>query len=195
MSNRRRAGYFAHYPSPDFLLERDGRVCWVEAVTANPEDPYPQGFTPPAAPPEDKTERLLGAPAERFAKTLRSKLQREYYKAPHVRGQSFALALADFHAPGSMVWSRQALPSYLYGIHIRVAEEPAGRRAFAEPVAALRGRHAIPAGLFRDPSMTHLSAVIFSNAATLGKFNRMGFLAGWRLPGLSMTSIGANIDP
>ena len=181
-------------PSPDFLLERDGHLCWVEAVTANAEEPYAQGFTTPAPPPDDRAERLIGAPAERFAKTLRSKLQREYDKAPHVTGQSFAFAIADFHAPGSMVWSREALPSYLYGIHAQVGEGPEGRFAFAESVAKLRGSHSIPAGLFRDPAMAHLSAVIFSNAATLGKFNRMGLLAGWRPPGLSMVREGLIFD-
>jgi hypothetical protein len=38
------------------------------------------------------------------------------------------------------------------------------------------------------------SAVIFSNAATLAKFNRMGFLAGWRPPGLTMTRRGILFD-
>jgi len=174
------------FPSPDFYLERNGHSFWVEAVTANPEVPYPQGLTPPVLAPEDRGDRLLGEPAERFAKTLRSKLQREYEKAPHVVGQPLALAIADYHAPGSMVWSREALPSYLYGFHAQVGEGPAGKFAYGTPVSTLRGRHAIPAGLFRDPSMAHLSAVIFTNAATLGKFNRMGFLAGYRPPGLSM---------
>lgn len=48
--------------------------------------------------------------------------------------------------------------------------------------------------LFRDPDFSHLSAVIFSNAATLGKFNRMGFLAGWRPPGLKMIRRGILFD-
>lgn len=179
--------------SPDFLIERAGQECWVEAVTANPVTRAP-GFPPPVHAPEDKAERFLGAPAERFAKTLRSKLQREYEKAPHVHGKPFALAIADFHAPGSMVWSREALPSYLYGIHAQVAHGPAGRVAAAESVHTLRGADAIPAGLFRDPAMAHLSAVIFSNAATMAKFNRMGFLAGWRPPGVKMIRQGIIFD-
>jgi len=36
--------------------------------------------------------------------------------------------------------------------------------------------------------------VLFSNAATLAKFNRMGFLAGWRPPGLDMVRRGILFD-
>ena len=42
--------------------------------------------------------------------------------------------------------------------------------------------------------MAFLSAIICSNAATLAKFNRMGFLAGWRPPGLAMRREGILFD-
>jgi hypothetical protein len=93
-----------------------------------------------------------------------------------------------------MMWSRESLPSYLYGVQAQVAEGPHGPIAVGQPVTYLRGPNAIPAGLFRDPAMSHLSAVIFSNAATFSKFNRMGFLAGWRPPGLTMIRQGLIFD-
>jgi len=182
------------YPSPDFYIERDGHACWVEAVTANPQDRSAYDITVPVHAPEDLAERLLGAPAARFAKTLRSKLQREYEKQPHVQGQPFALAIADFHAPSSMVWSREALPCYLYGVYPRVSEGPDGRRGAMESVQTLRGKQQIPTGLFRDPAMAHVSTVIFSNAATFSKFNRMGLLAGWQPKGLTMVRDGILFD-
>lgn len=180
-------------PSPDFLIEREGHQCYVEAVTANPVE-RTSGFPKPARAPADKAERLLGSPAVRFAKTLRSKIQREYEQFPHVKGKPFALAIADYHAPGSMTWSREALPSYLYGVHPQVVDGPQGPHAIGRSVTVLRGKDQIPAGLFRDPAMAHLSAVLFSNAATISKFNRMGFLAGWRPPGLSMVRDGHLFD-
>lgn len=182
------------HPSPDFFIERAGHECYVEAVTANPKDGRTPGFPSPRFAPDDREERLLGAPAVRFAKTLRSKLQRNYDKAPHVHGKAFAIAIADFHAPSSMVWSREALPSYLYGINSQVKEGPNGPVSVATAIDVLRGDEKIPAGLFRDPAMSHLSAVIFSNAATLGKFNRMGYLAGWRPSGLTMIREGLLLD-
>lgn len=177
------------HPSPDFLIERAGQECYVEAVTANPSEGKLKGFPSPTPAPETREERLLGPAAARFAKTLRSKLQRKYEELPHVRGKPFALAIADFHAPSSMVWSREALPSYLYGSQAKVEDGPEGPRAVEVKVEVLLDAR-IPAGLFRNPTMAHLSGVIFSNAATLGKFNRMGFLAGWRLPGLAMVRQG-----
>jgi hypothetical protein len=182
------------HPSPDFYIEREGHNCFVEAVTANASEVRPKGFPRPVSAPEDNTERLLGAPAVRFAKTLRSKLQRDYEGLPHVAGKPFALAIADFHASGSMVWSREALPCYLYGIHPHVIDGPDGPKAIMPDVQKLLSEQNIPAGLFRDPTMAHLSAVIFSNAATISKFNRMGFLAGWRPPGVSMVREGHLFD-
>jgi len=166
------------YDSPDFFVERAGHQCSIEAVTANPKGKRAQGLTSPTFAPKSRQERTIGSPAVRFAKTLRSKLQREYEKLPHVQGKPFALALADFHAPSSMVWTREALPSYLYGFSADVVEGPDGRKAVGRSVTKLLGPDEIPAGLFRDPAMAHLSGIVFSNAATLGKFNRMGFPRG-----------------
>ena len=180
--------------SPDFLIEKEGDTCWIEAVTANSETPRSGGIGDWVLAPEERNERLTGGPAERFAKTLRGKLQRNYHELDHVKGQSFALALADFHESGSMVWSREALPTYLYGLRADIEGEGAGRRAVGTPISNLTGKHGIPAGLFRDPDFAHLPAVIFSNAATLAKFNRMGFLAGWRPPGLTMIRRGILFD-
>lgn len=180
--------------SPDFRIEKDGAECWIEAVTANSKNPRAGGIGNRVNAPVDRIERLTGSPAERFAKTLRGKLQRNYHELAHVKGRSFALAIADFHESGSMVWSREALPTYLYGLRADVEGEGAQRHAVGMPIAKLTGKHGIPAGLFRNPDFAHLSAVIFSNAATLAKFNRMGFLAGWRPPGLTMIRCGTLFD-
>lgn len=181
--------------SPDFYIERNGHECYVEAVTANATDRTPKtALTAPMFAPTSREERLTGAPAVRFAKTLRSKLQRQYESLPHVAGKPFALAIADFHAPSSMVWSREALPSYLYGVRADVASSPSGAKAIGTVIHKLLGEDGIPAGLFRDRSMGYLSGIIFSNAATIAKFNRMGYLAGWRPGRLRMTRQGMLSD-
>ncbi|OMG58188.1 hypothetical protein [Brevundimonas sp. ZS04] len=177
--------------SPDFHLQRAGFEAWVEAVAAN--DGANQGFTQPVHAPNYR-ERMVGAPAVRFAKTLRRKLQRDYHLFPHVQDKPFALALADYHAPGSMLWSREALPTYLYGDYAHVGMVDGRRAALSMPVRRLDGPAPIPAGIFRDPEFAHLSAVLFSNSATFGKFNRMGLLAGWRPPGLRMKRRGILFD-
>lgn len=182
------------HPSPDFEIELDGANCWIEAVTANAPEPRSGGIGPWVHAPDDLDERLTGASAERFAKTLRSKLQRRYERLTHVAGQPFVIAIADFHESGSMVWSREALPTYLYGVKAYVEGEGANRRAAGKTISHLTGKHGIPAGLFRDPAFAHLSGVLFSNAATLSKFNRMGFLAGWQPADLDMIRQGVLFD-
>ena len=180
--------------SPDFWIEKNGTACWIEAVTANSNMPISDKFEDWTKAPRDVIQRFTGDAAERFAKTLRSKIQHNYHELDHVKDQPFALAIADFHASGSMVWSSEALPTYLYGFRPAVVEEGTQLRAITKPVNTLTGKDKIPAGLFRDPNNSHVSAVIFSNAATMAKFNRMGFLAGWRPPGLSMIRIGKIYD-
>lgn len=182
------------YPSPDFFIERNGATAFVEAVTAHSsEGPIPMPASPTFA-PEDRSERIAGEAAARFAKTIRSKLQKNYDACDHVQGKPFAIAIADFHQSASMVWSREALPTYLYGVIAEVIETPDGPIASGRPISHLLDKEQLPAGLFRDPQNAHLSAVVFSNAGTMAKFNRMGFIAGIQPLGLRMERAGLIFD-
>ncbi|QQE91095.1 hypothetical protein [Azotobacter chroococcum] len=181
-------------PSPDFKLTNGSLQGYVEAVTANPVERRSDSFPELRHAPEDKVERMAGDAAARFARTLRSKIQRAYHEQPHVRGLPFALALADFHGGSTMVWSREALPTYLYGRMAVVKEGGSGKYAASEPIETLRGHSQIAAGLFNDSRMKGLSAVVFSNAATIAKFNRMGMLAGLAVPGVKMRRKGILFD-
>lgn len=183
------------HPSPDFRIEnRLGGEAWVEAVTANPSVPYNHVNAPRSGPPEDVKERFLGPAAVRFAKTLGSKLQRQYHQLSHVADKPFVIALADFHAPASMVWSREALVGYLYGMHAEVIEVDGRRSAAAAAASHLLGATAFPAGLFRNKAHSELSAVIFSNACSIAKFNRVGVSAGASTTGLRYVRLGTFYD-
>ena len=153
-----------------------------------------QPLVGPAPRPADLDEITFGAPAVRFAKTLQTKMDRRYWEMSHVVDQPFAIAIADFHLPGSMTWSPASLQSYLYGRRIVVEQENGFRRARSEVVDRLRGAQHIQSGFFRQSNAGHVSAVIASNGATLAKFNRMGFLAGWKPPGLKMERSGIFFD-
>ena len=183
------------YPSPDFHIEnRLGGEAWVEAVTANPSEPYNHVGLNPSLPPDDSKERVLGPAAVRFAKTLGNKLQRCYNQMPHVTNKPFAIAIVDFHAPSSMVWSREALISYLYGMFTEIEEVDGHRFASVTPVSHLLGPTSFPAGLFCKNTHDELSAVIFSNACSIAKFNRVGVSAGAITKGLRYTRIGNFYD-
>lgn len=182
-------------PSPDFLIEnKNVGAAWVEAVTANPKRRYNHVNSTPSDPPKNRKERLLGPAAERFAKTLGNKLDRKYHNLDHVNAKSFVIALADFHAPSSMIWSREALICYLYGIYPFVNKDSDKHVVCAESVTNLLGKAEFPAGLFANHKHSELSAVIFTNACSIAKFNRVGVSAGASTKDLRYVRIGEFYD-
>lgn len=82
-------------------------------------------LAPRRSPPADRHERFFGAAAERFARTIQNKLDKRYESLPHVEGKPLILALADFHAPSSMLWSRSrssAISMAFQFTHLRIVE-------------------------------------------------------------------------
>lgn len=121
--------------------------------------------------PTDREEIFFGSAALRFAKTIGNKLARRYDQLPHVVGKPFSLAVADFHASGSMMWSREGLIGYLPGSGATVAEIDGRLQAVPMPAETLLGPAQFPAGLFANDDYAELSAVIFSNACSISKPN------------------------
>jgi hypothetical protein len=183
------------HESPDFRIEnRCGGEAWVEAVTANPTVPYNHVNARRSTPPTAPEEIFFGAAALRFAKTLGNKLSRRYDQLPHVAGKPFLIAIADFQAPASMVWSREGLIGYLYGEGARVVEIDGERRAVAVPATHLLGASGFPAGIFANDGHAELSAVIFSNACSIAKLNRVAVSGRGAPDGLRYTRIGSFFD-
>lgn len=181
--------------NPDFrIANRAGAVAWVEAVTANPPERYEPVDATPTLQPDDVDELFFGKAALRFAKTIGNKLGRRYDALPRVAGAPFALAVADFHAPGSMVWSREALLGYLYAFSARPEVVDGRRVPVSKSVTHLLGASGFPAGLLANDGHAELSAIIFTNACTTGKFNRMMVSAGAPDNGLRYTRYGKFYD-
>ncbi|HGY1597920.1 TPA: hypothetical protein ACNVTV_005794, partial [Citrobacter freundii] len=179
------------YPSPDFhVINRSGGEAWIEAVTVNPSDRYDHARAEPLTFPLNRQDRVSGIAAERYARTLRNKLRKNYTSLTHVEGKPFAIAIADFHAPGSMMWSREALITYLYGFYGREKEIDGKVVAVAETVDCLKSDPKIRAGLFNSHDNIALSAVIFSNSATLSKLSRVPVSSGALIKGYRYIRIG-----
>jgi hypothetical protein len=184
-----------NHVSPDFRISnRAQNVAWVEAVTTNPEIPYDHVSETTSLPPENTEERLTGAPAIRFAKTIHSKLQRDYHTLSHVKNYPFAIAIADFQASGSMTWSREALISYLYGVYATAERSDNGRVLSIVEVETLLGKQQIPAGLFCNDERAELSAVIFSNGCAISKLNRVPISGGADSKGYRYLRFGTIYD-
>jgi len=183
------------FDSPDFRIKnRLGGEAWIEAVTANPAEPYNHVNAPFAPIPTEKEELFFGETAVRFAKTLGNKLSRQYDKLPHVAGKPFMIALADFQSSGSMMWSRESLIGYLYGEGAQVGVVDGRTQAVAMPAKTLLGPTAFPAGLFADDKHSELSAVIFSNACSIAKFYRVPISGGGAPKGYRYTRMGEFFD-
>ena len=167
--------------TPDFRLLRDDAKVFVEAVTANPTGGAEYNIKEmPPDPPEDYWRYLEHDMPQKFGSPLISKVRKRYWQQPDVAGHPFVQAVADFHAPGSMTWSRPALPFYLYGIGIDVRDEPTGKLASVKLLKEhVVGTKKVPANFFAQNDVCNVSAVLYSNAGTIAKFNRMGVLAGF----------------
>lgn len=112
----------------------------------------------------------------RFAGALNEKLKKRYWEKEHVAGHPLILAVQDFHAPGSMVWTGESLPEYLYGL--RYVER--NGEIVPERIAQHQWEaKSVPSNFFAQPNTEHISAVIANPGGTLAKFKRMGYLTGF----------------
>jgi hypothetical protein len=181
--------------SPDFLVNYFGQDFAIEAVTVN------RGTVVQEENPIDAGNAFLlclDYMPIKFAGALTAKLQKRYWLLPHVKEKPLILAVHDFHQAstaeslGSMTWSRNALINYLYGIkpkyefpdenHVRplLRETKAGTSLDYERVSHFTWKDkTVEAGFFDLPGAENISAILFSNNATITAFNRMGHLAGF----------------
>ncbi|WP_217207477.1 hypothetical protein [Streptomyces sp. AC550_RSS872] len=178
--------------APDFVI-RGAHPVAIEATTTNP----PQGST--SETDEDimaAVRRLipddLAEAEEEFVlqagKAIRRKMIKRdaqghaYWEKPHVAGVPFAIALEAFHHPSALIFSSTALANYLYGQRDVAHHDNNGRLVItSEQITEHKNRDKkpIPSGLFNQPGSEHLAAVMFTNDATISKFNRMGTERGY----------------
>ncbi|MBG1233962.1 hypothetical protein [Aestuariivirga litoralis] len=198
LASLREQGLLVEQPveSPDFRIQnKRGGEAWIEAVTANPPADYNHMNAPIADMPTEKEEVFFGPAALRFAKTIGNKLERNYDQMDHVKGKPFVLAIADFHAGGSMIWSREGLTGYLLGAGATVAEVNGKPQAVPLPAEFLLGPAKFPAGLFRDDKHAGLAAVVFTNACSISKLSRVPISAAATAPeGYRFTRMGVFFD-
>lgn len=189
------------HAAPDFLAEDVIGTIAVEVTTANPtQDRQGNAQPPPAVTSvEEHREYLKQYIPTKFAGTLTKKLAKAYWTQPHVAGKPLVFAIQDFHAPGSMTFARTGLIIYLYGYDHAAHRDADGRLVVvATKVAEHRwGHKTVASGFFDLPSAEHVSAVLFNTAATLPKFNRIGYVAGFGSRRIRMIRSGTiwNPDP
>jgi hypothetical protein len=197
-----------HRVAPDLIMTSPWYSFAVEATTVGPSTAGPLSKHPDPRTLDEVATFLTDYMPMKFGGPLTSKLSkvdaqgRHYWQMQGAEGLPFVLAIADFHKeagpemPGSMCYSQGALYSYLYGLRV-TAELIDGQAVYHyEPVAqhAYNGK-VIPSGFFTLPDSENVSAVLFSNAATLAKFDRIGVRAGFAPDKHKYFRVGFMYDP
>ncbi|WOA31780.1 hypothetical protein [Alloalcanivorax xenomutans] len=181
-----------NHPAPDFEVSFFGEKIFIEAVTVNPSENVSRPDLPPPQTHEEIEERLNDFMPIKFGSPLYSKLQKKYWEKEHVSGKPIILAIHDYHNDNAMTWSRTALSEYLYGIRTRIVDG----KPFVEDIEkhSWEGKE-IPSGFFFQDEAENISAVLFSNQATIPKFNRMGKIAGLGSADVKMIRNGFLYNP
>lgn len=192
--------------APDFVL-RGAHPCSIEATTSNPPGNKYLDENGLARGPRQLVPEDLDAAEREFVfqagKALRRKLTKRdaagsaYWELPHVAGLPFAIALESFHSTHSLFQTSSALSTYLFGRQDIPSFDAEGTLTLTpEHVATheFEGKQ-IPSGLFTLPEAKHLAAVLFSNNATVNKFNRIGTELGYGPDDVAMIRVGSMWDP
>ncbi len=187
------------HAQPDFIASTGEQTIAVEATTVNPtigDDGKP------VEPPEPENSKDLAALLRdympmKFGSPLFQKLKKKDWERSHVEGLPYLIAVADFHGPQTMIWSGSALSSYLFGLGVEFESTPDGSLSWSYvPIEEhVQGEKRIPSGFFDQPNAENVSAVLFTNAGTLTKFNRMGVLADFGDPSVRLIRRGTMLNP
>ena len=127
---------------------------------------------------------------------------KRYWERDESKGKPFAIAIADFHKPadenelGPMTYTQSALWQYLYGSRVTWRFE--GDQLIIDTHSVeeheFKGKR-VPSGFFDLPEAENVSAVIFSNAGTIAKFDRMGVAAEFGADGYGYFRMGIRYNP
>lgn len=187
------------FAMPDFCARNAfGELC-VEATTVNPSRTAAGELIPP--PPQETKEEIEAFQKQympiRYAGPLTAKLAKKYWEKDHVKGKPLVFAIQDFHAPNSMVTSRTALPTYLYGMEWDWEKNTEGELIITPKKVEQHvwGQKSVPSGFFSLPGSENISAVIANASATISKFNRIGVRAGFGSERVRLIREGTAVNP
>jgi hypothetical protein len=197
-----RSGFVVERPkqNPDFLVSREGVRVGIEATTLNPSTSGVLANKGTKILDLKDAELLDYEQNElpiRFGGPLSSKLEKRYWELEHCQGLPFVIAIEAFHDDQSLKLADGALIRYLYGSEeIGIWDQGDRFRVESRKIKEhIVDDKTIPSGFFSQPEARHISAVLFTNAGTSGKFSRMGYQHGIGCDGISMTRTGYCWNP
>lgn len=205
----RELGYDVTQPeAPDFHIASPRGEFTVEATTCAPSEGGVLADHPDPQTPEEIKAFLKDYMPMKFGGALTAKLMKKsasgesYWERGPGAGKPFVLAIADFHKPGgdgdvgSMTYTQEALWLYLYGHRLEWE--------FVDGNLSIRSiklddhvykTKTVETGFFDLEGAENISAVVFSNAGTIAKFDRMGVDAGFAPDDHRYLRVGFRLDP
>ena len=205
----RELGYDVTQPeAPDFHIVSPRGEFTVEATTCAPSEGGVLADHPDPKTPEEMKAFIQDYMPMKFGNALTGKLNKKnaggesYWQRGPGAGKPFVVAVADFHKPGgdgeigSMTYTQEALWLYLYGSRIEweFVDEKLTIRTVKIDDHTYKTK-TIETGFFNLEGAENISAVVFSNAGTLAKFDRMGVDAGFAPDGHRYVRMGFRLDP
>lgn len=196
------------HEAPDFICRAPGIGFAVEATTVAPSTSGVLAKHPNPETPDEMRTFLADYMPMKFGSPLLSKINktdaagRHYWEREQTADKPFIVAIADFHKQadqdqlGSMTFTQSALWPYLYGQRIEweMKDGELFTWAVKKDSHEYEGKN-IPSGFFDQPGAEHVSAVLFSNAGTIAKFDRIGVTAGFAAPKHVYQRIGFRLNP
>jgi hypothetical protein len=159
------------FSSPDFVIDNFHNEFCIEAVIAsNAQDEVAEWERDLKVRPDPEdvlktaTVRLSNAIHTKYAK-----YQDSYKTMEHVKKRPFVIALGPFEQPYFYIQNDHAIRQVLYS-YDRIGV--GGKHLFKRTVNKARGAP-IELGLFTSAQMPEISAVLFSNTATMGKLDAL----------------------
>lgn len=171
---------------PDFNLEHLGERFVVEATTANAADGKPKEWEREISAqaanqiniPEINKEAII-----RLSNAIYTKSQKylnSYQKLSHVAGRPYVVAIAPFEQPFFMLQHDRAIRALLFDYYIDEDayytypnKYPVGPPGVSLGTIEKSNGNEISLGFFNDNSLEHVSAVMFSCLATMGKLDAL----------------------
>ena len=194
--------------APDFRCTAPGLDFTVEATTVAPSEGGVMLVHPNPKTSQEKEAFLRDYMPMKFGGALTSKLNKtnakgqRYWEREESKGKPFLLAIADFHKAadeedlGPMTYTQSALWQYLYGSRITWSFEGDNLVINTQAIDnhEYNGKK-VPSGFFDLPDAENVSAVVFSNAGTIAKFDRMGVAADYAALGYGYFRVGLKPNP
>ncbi len=162
------------FGSPDFVIDNFLNEFCIEAVIASnargESAEWERHMKPPLPPPDP--EEVLKTATIRLSNAIHGKRKKyldSYSSLAHVIRRPFVLAIGPFEQPYFWAQNDHAIRQVLYG-YDRVGAS--GEHCFKGSVEKAPGVE-IELGIFAKPSMPEISAVMFSNTATMSKVHAL----------------------